>query len=72
MAIQLILPIRYANLLAASQDVAILLPASQHMNHHLSAGIFYQLADLYQLPGFKSQQHFLTFELNDYKFVVDV
>ncbi len=53
MVIQILLPIQYAKLLPAQQDGAIILPASQHMNHHLPAGISYQLTDLYQQAGFK-------------------
>ncbi len=46
MAIQILLPIRYANLLLARQDGSIILPASQHIDHHLPAGISYQLTSL--------------------------
>ncbi len=42
MAIQTLLPIWYANLLTARQVGAIILPSSQHMNHHLPAGVSYQ------------------------------
>ncbi len=39
MAIQILLPIRFANLLPARKDGAIILATSQeHMNHHLPAG----------------------------------
>ncbi len=51
-------PIWYVDLLPARQDVAIILPARQHMNHHLPAGTIYQLLDLYQLAGFKHQSTF--------------
>ncbi len=53
MATQILLLIRYANLLPARQDGAIILPANHYMNHHLPADISYQLADLYELVGFK-------------------
>ncbi len=52
-AIHIILPIQYANLPPARQDGAIILIANQHINHHLPAGISYQLADLYFLASFK-------------------
>ncbi len=38
---QILLPIRYAKLLPTRQDGAIILPASQHMNHYLPAAISY-------------------------------
>ncbi len=60
MPIQIILPIRYANLLPARQDGSIILPASQHMNHHLPAGISYQLTDLYHLASFKPPKTFFN------------
>ncbi len=41
------------NLLPARQGGAIILPASQYMNHHLPASIAYQLADLYHLADLK-------------------
>ncbi len=41
MAMQIILSIRYANLLPDRQDEAIILPASQHLNHHLPACVSY-------------------------------
>ncbi len=53
MAIQILLPVRYANLLPARQDGSIILPASQHMIRHLPAGISYQLTDVYYLASFK-------------------
>ncbi len=59
MAIQVLLPIQYANLLPGKQDEALILPASQHMIHHLPAGISYELADLYQLAGFKPPTTFV-------------
>ncbi len=40
MVIQITLPIPYAKCLPARQDGAIILPVSQHMNHHLPAGRF--------------------------------
>ncbi len=43
MAIQMILPIRHANLLPVMQDGAIILPASQHMNSHLIEYISWQI-----------------------------
>ncbi len=42
MAIQILLPIRYEHLLSARQDWFIILPARQHMNHHLPDGVSYQ------------------------------
>ncbi len=54
------IPILYANLLPARQDGAIILPASQHMNHHLPAGISYQLANMYQLASFKPPTTFFN------------
>ncbi len=59
MAIQILLSILYANLLPARQGGTIILPASQHMNHHLSAGIYYQAEDLYRLAGFKPPTFFI-------------
>ncbi len=44
--------------LPARQDGAIILLANKHKNHHLPAGISYQLADLYQLAGFKPPTFF--------------
>ncbi len=41
MAIQIMLPIRYANILLRWQDETGILSASQHMNHYLPAGISY-------------------------------
>ncbi len=55
MAIQILLPIRYANLLPAKQEWSIILPARQHINHHLPSGISYQLTDLYQLASLNIQ-----------------
>ncbi len=52
MAIQILLPIRSANLLPARQDGVVILPASQSINHYLPAGISYQLA------GFKPTTFF--------------
>ncbi len=46
------------------QDGVIILPASQHINHHQPAGMSYQLADMYQLASFKPQTFFFIFELN--------
>ncbi len=39
--LQILFPIQYANLLPASKDGAMILPASHHMNHNLPAGIPY-------------------------------
>ncbi len=65
MAIQIQLPIRYANVLPARQDEAILLPARQHMNYHQCQQDIYQLAHLYRMTGFKSLATFFNiFELD--------
>ncbi len=64
-----LLPIQYANLLLARLNGAIILPAGQHMNHHLPAGISHQLADLYQQVS-NDQQHSVIFEQNDWTIVV--
>ncbi len=53
MAVHILLPIQYANLLPAKQGGTTILPASQLMNHLLPASTSYQLADLYKLAGFK-------------------
>ncbi len=58
MAIQIQLSIHYTRLPPARQDGAVILPASQQMNHYLPAGISYQLADMYQLTGFKPTTFF--------------
>ncbi len=49
----IIIPIQYAHLLLTKQDRAIILQANQHMNLHLSGGVPYQLAGMYQLAVFK-------------------
>ncbi len=41
MAIQILSPIQYEHLLPAKQDRVVILPASQHMNHYMPAGISY-------------------------------
>ncbi len=63
--IQIPLAIQYANLIPARQGGAIILPASQHINHHLPAGIRYYLSDLHQLASFKLPHYSFIFELND-------
>ncbi len=59
MATQILLLIHYVDLLSAIQDGSIILPATQHMNYHLAAGISFQLAYQCELAGFKPPNNIL-------------
>ncbi len=73
-AIEVILTIHYTKLLPARENRAIILPANQHMNHHLPTGIPYQLASNWQIcvswHFSNHQQCCLIFKLNRWTIVV--